>query len=895
MPLERGSSQDVISRNIAELISAGYDRDQAAAIAYHEAGQKEGDCDALDEKADDRPRDRRLYAYTPDDEPSHWKLPIHDEAHLSRAIDALSGDRNAPHGHGVDIPAEARAGVVRRLAERINELNLPDERRQELRDKLAPHRTKATEFFNGSALKALGNGRIGGYLVVFGGPKDAQGEYFRPDCDFHLDWYEGPRRPILYHHGLNDEDTIEDIGYIVKIVRDGHGLYAEGQLDMSNPRARQVYADIQRGKIGWSSGSSPHLSHVEPDGGISEWTIIEGSLTPTPAAGKRTTVQALKFDFTSTSTPEQNRTPGEPGATVKEVTGKVQKGRMEGENRTQIGRSYSMNAMKNHLAMIAALEKAGVGPDQIVDVLKNLPEDPDDQYSGEMQAEASDAAIQPDDMAAEQPAKDAGPVEIGDDAEIDDSGSVPAQNNPQQPEPPMNNAKAGVALAGKEARELASTMKQLLATMKTAPAASRARPAEYENPARTKARITDVKTPYHHMSVDDMAYMFILMKGAKVPKIMPVEFQRELAAKAVKAYNAGTLALDYDVAQKAIKSAEFQNVVVANDGGNWVPDLWASMIWQRVRIDNNVAKNLELIQMPSPTFEYPVESTDPSVYAVGESESDTEMNFATNVFTRSKLVASKIQFVAKKIGLQVGFSTEINEDSIIPFIPQLRAQATRAFANAIDNLILNSDATTGTGNINYKGGNTSSVPTAKFLFGGGNGMRYNALVANTSVSRNFGGGLPTLGGIRTLRFKMISATQHYGIDPTQIVIITDPYTYGTFLAIDELNVFMNNGRDATVNTGLVPTIDGSPVYPSAELSLADATGYYPSDNSGTLGNFVMFAKQGWKIGYVRQIMTDVSYVPWYDNYVLTMTARLAIAKKDTVASAVGYNILTTLA
>ena len=39
MPLQKGSSQEVISANIAELIKAGHDKDQAVAIAMKEAGQ----------------------------------------------------------------------------------------------------------------------------------------------------------------------------------------------------------------------------------------------------------------------------------------------------------------------------------------------------------------------------------------------------------------------------------------------------------------------------------------------------------------------------------------------------------------------------------------------------------------------------------------------------------------------------------------------------------------------------------------------------------------------------------------------------------------------------------------------------------------------------------------
>jgi hypothetical protein len=39
MPLESGSSDEVISRNIAEMIRAGHPRDQAVAAAYRSAGR----------------------------------------------------------------------------------------------------------------------------------------------------------------------------------------------------------------------------------------------------------------------------------------------------------------------------------------------------------------------------------------------------------------------------------------------------------------------------------------------------------------------------------------------------------------------------------------------------------------------------------------------------------------------------------------------------------------------------------------------------------------------------------------------------------------------------------------------------------------------------------------
>lgn len=42
MPLQEGSSQDIISKNISELIGSGYEQEQAIAIAYEKAGKSSG-------------------------------------------------------------------------------------------------------------------------------------------------------------------------------------------------------------------------------------------------------------------------------------------------------------------------------------------------------------------------------------------------------------------------------------------------------------------------------------------------------------------------------------------------------------------------------------------------------------------------------------------------------------------------------------------------------------------------------------------------------------------------------------------------------------------------------------------------------------------------------------
>ena len=142
-----------------------------------------------------------------------------------------------------------------------------------------------------------GAGRIGGYLVVWGSPgaRDLHGEYFTPETDLALDWYE--RRPVLYQHGRDGRMKTTVIGVIDTLRADDTGLWAEAQLDLRRRYVRAVRALVERGALGWSSGSLPHLVEVAGDGRIVRWPVIEGSLTPTPAEPRRTDVNTIKSAY----------------------------------------------------------------------------------------------------------------------------------------------------------------------------------------------------------------------------------------------------------------------------------------------------------------------------------------------------------------------------------------------------------------------------------------------------------------------------------------------------------------------------------------------------------------------------------------------------------------------
>ena len=150
-----------------------------------------------------------------------------------------------------------------------------------------------------TTLKTLNaaEGRVGGYLVIWGSreQRDLQGEYFTPETEFGLDWYA--QRPVLYHHGLDGNLKAAVIGMIDTLKADDTGLWAEAQLDLRQRYVQAVQRLVDKGVLGWSSGSLPHLVEVLADGQIKRWPIVEGSLTPTPAEPRRTDVHTIKSAY----------------------------------------------------------------------------------------------------------------------------------------------------------------------------------------------------------------------------------------------------------------------------------------------------------------------------------------------------------------------------------------------------------------------------------------------------------------------------------------------------------------------------------------------------------------------------------------------------------------------
>lgn len=138
----------------------------------------------------------------------------------------------------------------------------------------------------GGEIKALDNGKLGGYLVRFttADEPDLTGDYFSKDTDFDCEFPS--KSTAYYNHGLDQTIKRRKLGK-VDLTADDVGVWAEMQLQARDEYEKAILEMAKAGKLGWSSGTASHLVEREPVGKamfIKRWPLgLDASLTPTPA------------------------------------------------------------------------------------------------------------------------------------------------------------------------------------------------------------------------------------------------------------------------------------------------------------------------------------------------------------------------------------------------------------------------------------------------------------------------------------------------------------------------------------------------------------------------------------------------------------------------------------
>jgi hypothetical protein len=149
----------------------------------------------------------------------------------------------------------------------------------------------------GYAVKATGDGWTSGYLVKFGGDGDLSNwrDVFNKDTDYG----RATKSDVWVHHRMLPGVGKRRLSNQADIGIDDEGVFIKHLLDLRSGYEAKLYGLVQAGKLGWSSGTAPHLVDRKAIGDgrhqIEQWPLgLDASYTPTPAGGLVVNAGAMK-------------------------------------------------------------------------------------------------------------------------------------------------------------------------------------------------------------------------------------------------------------------------------------------------------------------------------------------------------------------------------------------------------------------------------------------------------------------------------------------------------------------------------------------------------------------------------------------------------------------------
>jgi hypothetical protein len=344
---------------------------------------------------------------------------------------------------------------------------------------------------------------------------------------------------------------------------------------------------------------------------------------------------------------------------------------------------------------------------------------------------------------------------------------------------------------------------------------------------------------------------------------------------------------EYERALRAMDTAEsgYGSQLI---GAEYIGDLWTA-----ARNESRVANLIGSFEMTAPTAYLPVEVDFPAMSFVAENTS-ADATYLTPYAT-VKTGSNRVTVTAKKFVIRQAWSGEMEEDSIIPFVPFLRRQTQLSLAFYMDALALNGDITVATG-VN----DANLTVGATHYSGAFDGIRKAGLVDNTGNSSSAANAPISLDLMKKIYGRCIDATYMHDWghpnNPADFVHIVDPYTGDSMLTMDEFLTLDKAGGQATNVNGRITKVFGHPVIGSIALRKTDTSGYMDTGATGneSYGSMVSFNVNAFKWGWRRRIKVETERRPGVDQTYITSSLRLGFGRFTPTGAASGIEAADVL-
>ena len=693
--------------------------------------------------------------------------------------------------------------------------------------------------------------------VPWGGPnggKDSDGEYFSPQTKLYLDRYGGTV-PAVYYHGY-DENGVPSgepqfIGKTTGFEVKQDGVWFRVVLDQANAYARRVWDAAKNGIARASSGSIAHLRRVAPDGHITHWPVAELSI----------------FDA--------------------------------------VGRRQPANQYAVALPVAKAVY-ALAGIDLLDDIEGEDDGQPEAAAKGD---EHSAAAVKADDTPHSDTPTDSTPMEGRQMNEQEMQEAIAKAIQANEEKRAAEAAKAAEVQAKVDAA-VAAKAAEMQAQIDAANAAANRLPGGMTGAPHVTEYGYAAK--YDNLELGDLAVLAALGRATKMAgktdgpsldllRTMTVRLGESKEGDAAE-YGAAKSALKMAQAKthgaSAVKANELNYSTYTSYGDEWIGVTYSTQLWDKIRLATPIVGRIPTVTVPqgSESVSIPLLGASPTFYKVAQATAqDANPGRSTATYTTGKLGTSAQSLTVSKLGAAVNWTSELDEDSFIPWVQELRRDLTNEAAEILEHLVIDGDTATGaTTNINCIGG----TPAATAVYLVMNGFRKLALVTNTANSRS-AGTLDVLDYLETL--KLMGLGGRNAADRNAVSFITDMHTAWKSLELAEVKT-----RDVfsapTIENGVLVGLFGRDVIASPNMHRAnqDATYGLKANTAGkvdldtasnnTTGSILAVRWDQWRFGYKRMMNFEIQREPISDSTLIVVNMRVGMINRDNEASAISYNV-----
>lgn len=319
---------------------------------------------------------------------------------------------------------------------------------------------------------------------------------------------------------------------------------------------------------------------------------------------------------------------------------------------------------------------------------------------------------------------------------------------------------------------------------------------------------------------------------------------------------------------------------------------YVNTMWEAARNLDSLVADIRTVPMAAPTVYVPINGEIPEMMFVGE-------NTATgaSAYTTSKTPSNRVTLTAKKFTIQQVWSAELEEDSIVSFVPFLREMLAISAAQHLGSAYLNGDTTNaGTGNINSD--DADPADTKHYL--AWDGIRHDWLVTTTANGINQAAALDPA-NINVARGKLSGVdddidaalkTINWGANPRDLRIVADWSTYLSMLdGSDKVTTVDKYGAGATILTGELGSIYGIPIISPSYASKTEADGKASgTEANNTKGQITLFNPNAYLGGVRREVQLFMDRIQGTDQFKIELYTRRGFTRFGTNGAAGLYNI-----